>query len=98
MFIVISILFLLVKLFLQYRCKCGRCNDVHLSSSREFRCCMEILECQSKYTFEGKDAACIVDHWDYMPMVHRTVLKNVGPLLKSKEGTKYKPKKQGENE
>ena len=60
---------------------------------------MEILECTGKYTFEGKNAACIVDHWDYTLMIHRAVLKNVGPLLKTKEGTRYKQKKkQSKNE
>ena len=59
---------------------------------------MEIIECQGKYTFEGKNAGFIVDHWDYTPMIHRAVLKNVGQLLKTKEGTRYKQKKkQSEN-
>ncbi|XP_028418737.1 uncharacterized protein LOC114544255 [Dendronephthya gigantea] len=74
-------------------CQCGRCNDRHLSSAREYRCCKEILECAGKYTYEGKDAACIVEHWDYLPMVHRTVLSNVGQLLTRKDGTKYKERK-----
>ena len=34
-----------------------------------------------------------VEHWDYLPMVHRTVLANVGQLLTRKHGTKYKRKK-----
>ena len=60
---------------------------------------MQILECQGKYNFAGKDTACIVQHSDYMPMVHKAVLKNVGPLLKNKEGAKYKQKtNQSENE
>jgi hypothetical protein len=60
---------------------------------------MEIVECMGKYTFEGKDAACIVEHWDYVHMINAAVLKNVGPLLKTKEGTRYKRKtNQSENE
>ena len=60
---------------------------------------MEMLECQGKYTFDGKIAVRIVEHWDYTPMIHRAVLKNVGPLLKTKEGARYKQKKkQRENE
>jgi hypothetical protein len=53
---------------------------------------MEIVECMGKYTFEGKDTACIVEHWDYVPMINAAVLKNVGPLLKTREGTRYKRK------
>ena len=75
------------SLIIQSRCQCERCNDRHLST------CMEILECTGKYTYKEKDAACIVEHWDYLPMVHRTVLANVEQLLPRKDGTKYKRKK-----
>ena len=44
------------------------------------------LERQGKYTFKGKNSACIVEHWAYIPVIHRTVLKNVGPLLKKRKG------------
>ena len=100
-FIETSTLFLLANLFLQYNIGAS-VDDVatYISQAQgNFVVAWEILECQGKYTFEEKNAACIVKHWDYIPMIHRAVLKKVGPLLKTKEGTRYKQKnKQSENE
>ena len=28
-----------------------------------YRCCEEILECMAKFTYDGKDAECIIQHW-----------------------------------
>jgi hypothetical protein len=42
-----------------------------------------------KFTFEGKDAECITQHWDYPIMTHRTVLETAGALLSDKTGKKY---------
>lgn len=80
------------------RCQCGRCSDDLLANAREFRCCMEIGYCVGKFTFEGKEPSCITQHWEYAPITHGAVLKNVGPLLISKSGKRYKQKNQSDNE
>jgi hypothetical protein len=36
------------------------------------------------------DAECILMHPDYQTMTYKTVLKHVGPLLKDKEGKRYR--------
>lgn len=74
----------------QNKCQCGRCSERHLLSVREYHCCKEILDCQAKCMFEGNNAACIVEHWNYLSMVHKTLVKTVGPLLTSKDEKKYK--------
>ena len=67
----------------------GHCSDKLLQDAREYRCCKEILECTGKFTFVGKDAECITQHWDYVVVTHRTVLETTGAFL-SKSGKKYK--------
>jgi hypothetical protein len=54
-----------------------------------YRCCKEILECIGKFTFEGKDAECITQHWDYTVVTHRTVLETAWAFLSDKSGKKY---------
>ena len=50
----------------------------------------EILECIDKFTtFEGKDAECITQQWDYAVVTHRTVLETAGAFLSDKSGEKY---------
>ena len=73
-----------------FRCNCGHCGVDLLVNAREYRCCKEIGECVGKFTFEGKDALCITQHWEYSPITHEAVLKNVGPMLVMKCGTRYK--------
>jgi hypothetical protein len=72
------------------RCHCGHCSVELLANAREYRCCKEIGECLGKFTFKGKDALCITEHWEYLPITHEAVLKNVGPLLVTKSGIRYK--------
>ena len=43
----------------------------------------------AKFTYDGKDAECITQHWDYPVMTHRTVLETAGALLSNKTGKKY---------
>ena len=52
----------------------------------EYRCCKEILECTGKFTFEGKDAECTTEHWDYAVVTHRTVLETAGAFFSDKSG------------
>ena len=73
-----------------YRCTCGNCNVTHLAGAREFRCCYEILQTRGKFTFIGLDAECILNHPDFSPLVNRTVLEQVGPLLRDKDGRHYR--------
>ena len=60
------------------RCSCGHCSDELLQDAREYRCFKEILECTGKFTFEGKNAECITQHWNYAIVTHRTVLETAG--------------------
>ncbi len=73
-----------------FRCTCGHCSDALLEDAREYRCCKEILECMGKFTFEGRDAECITQHWDYSAVTHRTVLETAGAFLCDKSGKKYR--------
>ena len=73
-----------------FRCNCGHCGVDLLVNAREYRSCKEIGECVGKFTLEGKDALCITQHWEYSPITHEAVLKNVGPMLVMKCGTRYK--------
>jgi hypothetical protein len=66
--------------------------------SREYRCCKEITEATGKFTFEGLDAMCITSHADFDPLTNKTVLLQVGPLLKTKSGRRYNKYGHTENE
>ena len=68
---------------------CGHCSDELLQDAREYRCCKEILECTGKFTFEGKDAKCTRQHWDYAVVTHPTVLETAGAFFSDKSGKKY---------
>ena len=71
------------------RCMSGHCNDELLLDTREYRCCKEILKCTGKFTFNGKDAECITQHWDYVVATHRTLPETAGAFLFDKSGKKY---------
>lgn len=43
-----------------------------------------------KFTYDGKDAECITQHWDYPVITHRTVLETAGAFLSDKTGKKYR--------
>ena len=68
---------------------CGHCSDELLQDAREYRCCKEILECTGKFTFEGKDAKCTRQHWDYAVVTHPTVLETAGAFFSDKPGKKH---------
>ena len=72
------------------RCKCGNCRIEDLVGAREYRCCKELAPVLAKLGFEGLEIKCIREHEDYDPLTHRAVLINVGPLLRGKDGKKYK--------
>ena len=80
-------------------CKCSLCNASKLFGAREYRCCREVAEAYGKVVFEGLDLSCVVQHEDFRALTNKTVLLQVGPLLKDKEGRRYRRKKdQSENE
>ena len=63
-----------------------------MQDARVYGFCKEILECSQctgKFTFEGKDAECITQHWDYAVVTHRTVLETAGAFLSDQSGKKY---------
>ena len=46
-------------------------SDALLDEAREHRYCKEFLECMATFTYNGKDAECITQHWDYPVITHR---------------------------
>jgi len=70
-------------------CTCGNCNTTHLVGVREYRCCLEISEARRQFTFIGLDAQCIASHFDFSAMTNCTVLEQVGPFLRNKDGRHY---------
>ena len=63
------------------------CCDGQLMGSLEFRCCQEVGEAVTKFSFElGLKLACIIDHSHYNAWSERIVLEQVGPLLRRKDG------------
>ncbi|XP_068696444.1 uncharacterized protein [Montipora foliosa] len=73
-------------------CACGECAKENLVGALEYRCCQEIAAARQKLTFDGsiEHIKCITKHGDFAPMVNRTVLLQVGPLLKDKNGRGYR--------
>ena len=58
----------------------------------EFRCCREIANASAKLTFDGsiERISCITQHEDYMALTNRTMLLQVAPLLRDKDGRPYR--------
>eukprot|EP00794_Sanderia_malayensis_P002111 gene2111-biopygen1889 len=70
-------------------CTCTKCKDDSLVGSREFRCCREVAEAHGKVVFDGLDHKCVTLHPGFDAMTDRIVLKQVGPLLKDRQGRRY---------
>ena len=51
-----------------------------------------LLNVVGKFTFVGLEPGCILTHPDYAVLTHRTVIEQVGPLLKGRN-EKYMRKK-----
>lgn len=77
---------------LSFRCQCELCNDENLVGVREFRCCREVANASAKMTFDGsiERISCITQHGDYVALTNRTVLLQVAPLLRDKDGRTYR--------
>ena len=83
------------------RCQCGQCTTEHLSSALEYRCCWEVLQARRQLVFDGsiERIKCVTQHEDYLAMTNTAVLKQVGPLLRDKNGKTYRRQAgQSENE
>ena len=48
------------------------------------------MECVGKFTFIGQNAGCITDHEDFGPLTNKTVLLEVAPLLRNRDGKRYR--------
>ena len=74
------------------RCTCGECAKENLTGALEYRCCKEIVQFRQKLTFDGsiEHLKCITKHGDFSAMTNRTVLLQVGPLLRDKNGKGYR--------
>lgn len=74
------------------RCTCGECSKEYLVCALEHRCCLEVDPVRQKLSFDGsfERVKCITKHDDFSPMVNRTVLLQVGPLLRDKNGRGYR--------
>ena len=74
------------------RCQCEQCNDMNLVGALEFRCCREVVHSSGKLVFDGsiKRISCITEHEDYAALTNRTVLLQVAPLLRNKDGRSYR--------
>ena len=81
-------------------CACSLCRTETLSDAIKYRCCREVEPALHQLTFDGsiEKITCISLHEEYKAMTHPTVLKNVGPLLKGKDGRSYKRRRVHENE
>ena len=74
------------------RCTCEECATGNLAGALEHRCCREIAQVRQKLTFDGsiERIKCITKHDDFAAMTNRTVLLQVGPLLRDKNGRGYR--------
>ena len=90
-------MYLILYFYREYRCSCGNCQVEHLINVREFWCCFKVLEVTGKFTFIGKDGDCILNHDDFSPLTHGTILLQAGPLLRDKNGRYYKQKERSDN-
>lgn len=74
------------------RCQCQQCSDQQLEGALEFRCCREVLPALRKLTFDGsiERLNCVTQHEDFEALTNRTVLLQVAPLLRDKNGRGYR--------
>ncbi|XP_015771727.1 PREDICTED: uncharacterized protein LOC107350027 isoform X2 [Acropora digitifera] len=68
-------------------CTCRECAVENLAGVLEHRCCREIAQASQKLMFDGSigRVSCITQHDDFSPMTNRSVLLQVGPLLRHKK-------------
>ena len=67
-----------------------------LASAREYCCCGEVLLAAGKAAFDGiEKVKCITNHPDFSALTNETVLRQVCPLLKDRNGKNYRNPSQG---
>ena len=68
------------------------CSTENLTWALEYRCCKEIGAVCQKLMFDGsvERIKCITKHEDFHAMTNKTVLLQVGPLLRDKSGKGYR--------
>ncbi|XP_044183456.1 uncharacterized protein LOC122964071 [Acropora millepora] len=73
-------------------CKCEECTVYYLTDAVEYRCCREITQASQKLMFDGsiERISCITQHEDYSAMTNRSVLSQVAPLLRDRNGRGYR--------
>ena len=64
---------------------------MNLVGALEFRCCREVVHSSGKLVFDGsiECISFITQHEDYAALSNRTVLLQVAPLLRNKDGRSY---------
>ena len=77
---------------MDYRCKCGECREERLVGALEYRCCHEVAEALGKLVFDAsiERISCVTLHEDFEALINETVLRQVGPMLKDKQGQSYR--------
>ena len=92
------LLFFNLKLYYQYRCKCGNCSRDVLSNPNECLCCCEIDECGQALVSEqvlndvGQDARlkCITEHPGFDPVcLQKWSLRMAADKYKTKNKARY---------
>ena len=85
---------LVTQFISSYRCSCKQCSDAVLVSAREYRCCRDVDCARGKLTFDGsiERISCVTEHEDYLAPTNETVLNQVAPLLRNKNGKAYRRK------
>ena len=56
----------------------------------EFRCCNEVKAAIAKLTLEGIEGNCMLEYTDFVALTNASVLEQVCPLIKDREGGSYK--------
>lgn len=81
-----------ISFFHAFRCTCTKCDRENLEDAAECRCCSEVGPVQATLSFDGslERIRCITEHEGYKSLTHEVVLKEVGPLLRDKNGRSYK--------
>ena len=74
------------------RCKCEHCRVNSSVGILEYRCCKEVTPAIRLMVFDGsiENIKCITQYDDFPAMLNATVLQQVGPLLKDKNGRAYR--------
>ena len=76
-----------MEYFFEFRCKCHCCRTDLLVGITEHRSCKEMVPAVSLMSPDKIN--CIPQHEDFVAMINATVLEQVGPLFKDKNGRSY---------